>query len=582
MLLISCIVVILICCISFFSLMTDANASKIPWVAFNGGGSRSGINTEETMISPTTVSKLSLLWSRRLADNTLTWIYGNETIDSSPLFLPDVSLPSGVVVDLLFFNSLLGTLSAVNADTGDTVWENTIRLTGTSACPTHDCITKSTPALDPSGLFVYCFRVDGTVRKYSVSTGTEIQGVGFPVLMTFIPVYEQGSASINIIENILYMTMSGDNNDRSWYVGKVVAVNLTSGVTNVWNALCSNLTFILQEKDCPVEDRNGAGIWSRGSVVDGGGDSIFVSIGNGLFNANTGGFYWGDSLMRLRKGLSINDGPVILDSFTPTTQKYMQDEDYDLGSSSPCILPTIPESITPNMIVQASKDFNLRLINRDDLSGQGCCGKTGGEVDIIPFMDGFIFNHPLAWQDPESGIVWVYVTTTDNEKDDVHPTNTGFHAYQILTDSAGVSTLNLNYSLSLFGSSPFMANGVLFQQAFTALYALDPRTGETLWSSSPTKGLHWQSPIVVNGRVYSSDDGGNIYAWGIPEDASSSNSGGGGGDGFPVWAIATICAGAIVIGILLYYYFSSATKKQRRDDVAYEPLVTDDVSAHRI
>ena len=199
-----------------------------------------------------------------------------------------------------------------------------------------------------------------------------------------------------IIGNTLYMTTSGDNHDDSWYVGKVVAVDLSTGVTNVWNALCSNLRYILQEQDCSVEDRNGAGIWSRGSVVDGGDDSIFVATGNGLFNANSGGYYYGDSIVRLRKGLP-NGTDVILDSFTPTTYQLMKDKDYDLGSSSPCMLPPIPASKTPNMLVQGSKDFNLRLINRDNLSGKGCCGNVGGEVHTVAYPDGFVFNHPLAW-----------------------------------------------------------------------------------------------------------------------------------------------------------------------------------------
>jgi outer membrane protein assembly factor BamB len=192
--------------------LLTANATKIPWVAFNGGGSRSGTNTDETVISPTSVSGLSLLWSRKLTDPDLTWVYGTETIDSSPLFLPSVSLPSGEIVDLLFFNSLMGTLYAVNADTGATVWQNTVMI----ECETNDCITKHTPVLDPNLAFIYCYRVDGTVRKYAVATGEEITGTGFPVFMTYIPVYEQGSASANIIDGWLYMTISGDNNDHKW------------------------------------------------------------------------------------------------------------------------------------------------------------------------------------------------------------------------------------------------------------------------------------------------------------------------------------------------------------------------------
>lgn len=485
-------------------ILVAVNGDKIPWIAFNGGGNRSGINTHETAITRLTVSKLSLQWSRQLTSSK------KDTVDSSPVFWPDVKLPSGEVVDLLFFNSLQGTLFAVNADSGDTVWKSTV----TVDCPTNDCITKSTPALDPNGLYVYCWRVDGTVRRYDVSTGEEVVGKGFPVFMTYNPVYEQGSSPINIIGNTLYMTTSGDNHDDSWYVGKVVAVDLSTGLTNVWNALCSNLRFVLQEKDCAVEDRNGAGIWSRGAVVDGG-DSVFVATGNGLFNANSGGHYYADSLIRLMPGIPNNGTDVVLDSFTPSTYQDMQDKDYDLGSTSPCMLPPIPGSKTPNMLVQGSKDFVLRLINRDNMSGKGCCGNVGGEVDKVAYPDGFVFNHPMAWQDPITQVVWVYLVTTDAQ---APGSAAGFHAYQVLTDSKGVSSLNLTYTLPNFGTSPFMTNDILFVQEEFGIKALDPRTGKTFWTSSRTKGLHYQSPIVVNGKVYTADNSGNIYAWTLPSE----------------------------------------------------------------
>ena len=486
------------CMLAICILVTKVSA-KIPWISFNKDSQRSGINSNETVITRSTVSNLALKWSHALSNR-------NDPIDSSPVFWPDVILPSGKTTDLLFMLSRQGTLYAIEADTGEIVWKNTITID----CPTDDCITKSSPALDPRGKFVYSWRVDGTIRRYEVATGDEVIGSGFPVFMTYIPVYEQGSAPLNIIGNTLYMTISGDNHDDDWYVGKVVAVDLNSGVTNVWNALCSNLRYILEEKDCVVEDRNGAGIWSRGSVVDGGDDSIYVATGNGLFNANTGGYYYGDSIVRLRKGLP-NDTSVLIDTYTPTNYQEMKDKDYDLGSSSPCILPTIPASKTPNMLVQGSKDFKLRLINRDNMSGQGCCGNLGGEVHSVPFEDGFLFNHPLAWQDPQ-GTVWVYVITTDAQ---APGSAAGFHAYQILTDAQGVSTLSLNYTLPKFGTSAIMANDILFYQTFTGVNALDPMTGDILWASSKTNGLHWQSPIVINGQIYSSDNSGNIYAWGL-------------------------------------------------------------------
>jgi len=407
---------------------------------------------------------------------------------------------------LLFFNSLRGTLFAVNADTGKVEWNSTVTVN----CGTTDCITKSTPVIDPSGQYVYCWRIDGTVRKYEIGTGKEVIGNGFPSQMTYIPTYEQGSSPLNIIDNILYMTTSGDNHDDDWYDGHIVSVHLTTGETQVWNSLCSNKRSLLRETDCTIVDRNGAGIWSRGSAVEEPLDgSIYIAMGNGLFDPKNS--YWADSIVRLRPGLP-NTSNVMLDSYTPSDYLNMQTKDYDLGSSAPCILPQISTSKTPYMLVQASKDAVLRLINRQDMSGKGCCGNVGGEVHSVNYTDGFVFTQPLAWEDPSTHVVWVYVVTTTAAT----KTGTGFHAYTILTDKNGISTLNLNYTLPNAGTSPFVANNILYFQISNAVKAINPATGKTLWTSSTTTGLHYQSPIVINGHIYSADNSGNVYGWGLP------------------------------------------------------------------
>jgi len=265
----------------------------------------------------------------------------------------------------------------------------------------------------------------------------------------------------------------------------------------------------LRSTDCTIVDRNGAGIWSRGSAVEEPLDgSIYLAMGNGLFDVST--HNWADSIVRLLPGLP-NVSNVMIDSYTPTDYVNMQTKDWDLGSSAPCILPEIKTSKTPYMLVQASKDAVLRLINRQNLSGKGCCGNVGGEVHSVNYTDGFVFTHPLAWQDPSTGNVWVYVVTTT-----AATKGTGFHAYQILTDSSGSSTLHLNYTLTDAGTSPFVANDILFLQVASAVKALDPVTGKTLWTSSATSGLHWQSPIVINGHVFTADNNGNFYSWGLP------------------------------------------------------------------
>jgi hypothetical protein len=54
--------------------------------------------------------------------------------------------------------------------------------------------------------------------------------------------------------------------------------------------------------------------------------------------------------------------------------------------------------------------------------------------------------------------------------------------------------------------------------------AREPTTGERLWSSDQENAgesignIHWESPIVVNGKLYVSDESGAMTAYGLPGD----------------------------------------------------------------
>ena len=43
--------------------------------------------------------------------------------------------------------------------------------------------------------------------------------------------------------------------------------------------------------------------------------------------------------------------------------------------------------------------------------------------------------------------------------------------------------------------------------------AINPRTGVELWFDSTFGGVHWESPIVIAGRLYATDEGGKLWAW---------------------------------------------------------------------
>ena len=65
------------------------------------------------------------------------------------------------------------------------------------------------------------------------------------------------------------------------------------------------------------------------------------------------------------------------------------------------------------------------------------------------------------------------------------------------------------------GTTPIVANGVLFVASPHNIVALKPTTGDVLWRDTTIGDIHWQSPIVVNGTLFIADNGGYMSAYSI-------------------------------------------------------------------
>ena len=297
------------------------------------------------------------------------------------------------------------------------------------------------------------------------------------------------------------MAIAGYPGDGGHYEGHIVAINLASGKKTVFNALCANISHVLKANDCANVQ---AAIWGRGApTVDPVTGNIFVATGNGTFRSD--GRSYGDSVIELSMDLTR-----VIDSYTPASFERLQLADQDLGSAAPAILPKQATSKTPYLMVQAGKDNTLRLINRQNLSGQNGPNHIGGEVQAIQTpVGGVIVSHPVAWNDA-NGTTWLLVTNTYN-----------LFGYKVITDAHGKTMLHLEYQNKNGGSSPFIANNILFVQGKGILRAMNPTTGKIWWSSKQASAagspgeLHWQSPIIVNGQVYVPDNSRNISAYGL-------------------------------------------------------------------
>src|SRR5262249_48498631 len=98
----------------------------------------------------------------------------------------------------------------------------------------------------------------------------------------------------------------------------------------------------------------------------------------------------------------------------------------------------------------------------------------------------------------------------------------GISGVKLVFDGQGNPSLQSQWSKSGGGTSPVLANGVLFYAGSGGLRAPNPETGPTLWSSPPIGDIHWESPIVVDGSVYVTDESSHLTAFALPPPASSS------------------------------------------------------------
>jgi outer membrane protein assembly factor BamB len=60
-----------------------------------------------------------------------------------------------------------------------------------------------------------------------------------------------------------------------------------------------------------------------------------------------------------------------------------------------------------------------------------------------------------------------------------------------------------------------VAKGVLFVADSGHLWALDSETGKVLWTSTQVGGIHWEGPVVADGWLYLTDEGGSLTAFAL-------------------------------------------------------------------
>ena len=405
------------------------------------------------------------------------------TVDASAIYLHGVTV-KGATHDVFFITTTYGKTLAVDADRGTLLWEFT-PASYDSVKGTYR-ITTATPVADPDRTSIYAASPDGVIRKLAVADGH----VEWSTSITKLPQREKIASPLGFFKGHVIATTGGYIGDEPPYQGHVAILDARSGkLLHLWNALCSNRHELLDPKSCPQSD---AAIWGRaGAVIDAKTGDIFIATGNAQWD---GAENWGDAVIELDP-----DAMKILGNYTPANTEYLNEHDADVGSTSP-VLTGGP------YIVQGGKDGTLRVLDWRKMAGTQ--PHRGGESSTVATPNGArLFTAPAVWH--RAGATWIYVADND-----------GTSAFTLDGD-----TLHPRWHNDHAGTSPVVADGMAFvyDPRGGGLYVYDATSGHQLDKLDGGSG-HWNSPIVVDGRIALPEGNANDHAthgvfdvWRLPQ-----------------------------------------------------------------
>ena len=385
------------------------------------------------------------------------------TVDSAPIYVA-----KGVRGrDAFVVTTTYGKTEALDASTGRVLWRFTPstyqHLAGSAQ------ITTATPALSADRTAVYAAAPDGRIRKLRLSDGRPV----WTTRVTFDPTHEKITSSLNVDGGRVIAATGGYIGDAPSYQGHVVTMSESTGrIAHVWNSLCSDRHALIVPRTCRSSD---SAIWSRnGAAVDPANGTLVVATGNAPFDGKTD---WGDSVLVL-----TSDASRLVRHWTPADHERLNSSDLDLGSTSPAFL-------SGGLAVQGGKDGKLRLLDLHRLPGPG--PRTGGELQTLPVPGGVdMFSEPAVWKGK-----WVFLAT-------------GAGTEALLLRGGRLHPVWSNHN---DGTSPVIAGNLLYVAGSGSVRVYVPTSGRQV-ASLATGAVHWQSPIVADGRVAIAEGNANDHA----------------------------------------------------------------------
>ncbi|HXE59500.1 MAG TPA: PQQ-binding-like beta-propeller repeat protein [Gemmatimonadaceae bacterium] len=394
-----------------------------------------------------------------VASLTKTRVSIDGTVDAAAIYLHGVQI-GGAAHDAFFVTTTYGKTIAIDAARGAVLW--TYTPPNYSSWAGTRQITNATPVADPDRQSLYAATPDGNIQKLSLADGHAL----WSTAITRLAHREKIASSLNYYHGRVIATTGGYIGDAPPYQGHVSILDAASGkLLHTWNSLCSDSTSMIDPSTCA---ESGSAIWGRtGAVIDTATGNIYVATGNGHWDGKTN---WGDATLRLDSTAS-----TMLGNYTPENTQSLDETDTDVGSTSPALLGG-------GYIAQGGKDGTIKLIDTTLMSGAS--PHKGGELESVSTPSGARLFTALTVMHTSDG-TWLFAAD-----------NGGTAAWTFRDNKLAPAWQNKNG-----GTTPLVAGGLLYvYDPHGGLRVYDPRSGRLITTLECGSG-HWNSPIVVDGRI---------------------------------------------------------------------------------
>src|SRR6266404_4447267 len=490
-----CLILLVVC-----SAFLSSSFAQQPFLTSRADISRSGANTNETLLTPANVSKNSF---GRLFSFPVDYV-----VMAQPLYMPNVNISGHGTHNVIYIVTQADSVYAIDADNGAQLWyASMLNVGGTTAsgiylpCGTGPGYNQegivSTPVIDPTTNTMYLVaktllntKVRHHLHAIDITTGYE--QTGSPVLITatstsnkghltvFNSKHQKNRPGLLLLNGVLYLGFGSNacNDANSGWVLSYDAASLSKlavfntspdyGLTSIW--------------------QSGVGLAADAS------GNIFVETaeaGSHGFDVPNGGQTYCNSVLKLSPSLTVAD------CFTPWNVAYLNSHDLDLSSTGAVILPK-QAGPYPHELIASGKQGIVYVLNRDNLGMfspndnqiiQEFALESGATSDVL-------FGSPAYWNNP------VYFA----------PVTSQLMAFPLSGGLLGTprKTLQKYYGRhSLFVSANGNSNGILW--VITGqLLAFDAVSLNLLYTTNqapngrdklPPIG-HFATPTVANGKVY--------------------------------------------------------------------------------